>query len=171
MPTTARYAALARLLIRHGRSDLVSGAGLDEFGVDELAGEEGADPGTADRAERLAEDIEAMGPTYIKLGQLLSTRFDLLPPAYTTALSRLQDRVGPFPVEEAREMIEADFGIQVRHLYADFDDVPMAGASLGQVHRARLRSGREVVVKVQRPGVRETIRDDMEVLGKLAAFA
>ncbi len=63
MPTTARYAALARLLIRHGRSDLVSGAGLDEFGVDELAGEEGADPGTADRAERLAEDIEAMGPT------------------------------------------------------------------------------------------------------------
>ncbi len=68
-------------------------------------------------------------------------------------------------------MIEADFGIQVRHLYADFDDVPMAGASLGQVHRARLRSGREVVVKVQRPGVRETIRDDMEVLGKLAAFA
>ena len=82
-----RYTALVRLLVRHGRSDLVAGAGLDEFDVDEErpAGDEG-------RAEAFAADLEELGPTYIKLGQLLSTRFDLLPPAYTTALARLQDR-------------------------------------------------------------------------------
>lgn len=171
MPNATRYAALARLLLRHGRSDLVKGAGLDEFGVEEFDSPQGDEPGSVDRAERLAADLEELGPTYIKLGQLLSTRFDLLPAAYTTALARLQDTVGPFPVEQAREIIEADFGIQVRHLFPEFDDTPMAAASLGQVHRARLRSGRDVVVKIQRPGVREAVRDDMEVLDRLASFA
>jgi predicted unusual protein kinase regulating ubiquinone biosynthesis (AarF/ABC1/UbiB family) len=162
----ARYADLVRLLMRHGRADLVSGAGLDEFMVDE-----DLPSGDTDKAAQLADDLEAMGPTYIKLGQLLSTRFDLLPPAYTTALTRLQDSVEPFPFEEVREIVETELGAGLRHLFDSFDETPVAAASLGQVHRARTRAGREVVVKVQRPGIRETVRDDMEVLEKLANLA
>ena len=161
-----RYADLVRLLMRHGRADLVSGAGLDEFMVDE-----DLPTGDTDKASQLADDLEAMGPTYIKLGQLLSTRFDLLPPAYTAALSRLQDSVQPFPFDEVREIVEAELGTSLRHLFDRFDETPIAAASLGQVHRARTHNGREVVVKVQRPGIRETVRDDMEVLEKLANLA
>ncbi len=161
-----RYTALVRLLVRHGRSDLVSGAGLDEFAVDEEqpTGDEG-------RAEAFARDLEELGPTYIKLGQLLSTRFDLLPPAYTTALARLQDDAEPFPYEQVEQIIEAELGGQVRHLFAEFEREPLAAASLGQVHRATLPSGREVVVKVQRPEARELAREDMEVLTRLAGLA
>jgi predicted unusual protein kinase regulating ubiquinone biosynthesis (AarF/ABC1/UbiB family) len=117
------------------------------------------------------EDLERMGPTFIKLGQLLSTRVDLLPVAYTDALTRLQDDVEPFPGEQAREIIEAELGAPVRSLFAEFDDTPIAAASLAQVHRAVTRNGRDVVVKVQRPGVREVVRDDMDFLGGLAAKA
>ncbi|NYD40078.1 ABC1 kinase family protein [Nocardioides panaciterrulae] len=161
-----RYTALVRLLVRHGRSDLVSGAGLDEFAVDEErpTGDQG-------RAEAFARDLEELGPTYIKLGQLLSTRFDLLPPAYTTALARLQDDAEPFPYEQVEAIVEAELGGQVRHLFADFEREPLAAASLGQVHRATLPGGREVVVKVQRPDAREVAREDMEVLARLAGLA
>lgn len=166
---TARYASLARLLLRYGRSDLVRGAGLDTF----------ADPGATDAdiaqeagtAEALAEDLERMGPTYTKLGQLLSTRFDLLPAPYTEALSRLQDEVTPFPYDEVEAIIEAEFGVGVRHLYEHFDPEPLATASLGQVHRARMVGGREVVVKVQRPDARDVVRGDMETLRTLAELA
>ncbi|GAB2868179.1 ABC1 kinase family protein [Nocardioides pacificus] len=166
LSSTLRYGALARLLMRHGRSDLLSGAGLDEYRVDDAVVE-----GDGDQAERFVADLEAMGPTYVKLGQLLSTRFDLLPPAYTEALTRLQDTVEPFAFEEVRAIIEAEFGVGLRHLFADFEEQPLAAASLGQVHRATLPSGREVVVKVQRPGVRELVSEDMGVLTKLASLA
>ena len=161
-----RYAALARLLVRHGRSDLVAGAGLDEFSFDE-------DPpiGDAAKAEAFARDLEELGPTYIKLGQLLSTRFDLLPASYTTALARLQDKAEPFGFDTVREVVEAELGGQIRHLFAEFDPEPLAAASLGQVHRATLPSGREVVVKVQRPDAREFAREDMETLARLAGLA
>jgi ubiquinone biosynthesis protein len=160
-----RYAALARLLVRHGRSDVVSGAGFDEFLVDE-----GRTPGNEEGAQSLAADLERMGPTYIKLGQLLSSRVDLLPPGYTEALMRLQDEVEPFGFDEVQTIVEEDLGVQVRHAFESFEEEPLAAASLGQVHRARLRSGREVVVKVQRPGIRQVIRDDMEALARLAEF-
>ena len=162
----ARYAALARLLVRHGRSDVVSGAGFDEFLVEEERPE-----GSESAAESLAADLERMGPTYVKLGQLLSTRVDLLPPAYTEALTRLQDRVDPFPFEDVRASVEEELGVSIGNAFGVFDELPLAAASLGQVHRATLRSGREVVVKVQRPGIRETVRDDMEALARLADFA
>src|SRR5690606_16977000 len=111
-PLDSRYVDLVRLLRRYGRSELVSGAQLDEFAVDEsdadgsdADGSGGVDPvsGDAATAERFAADLERMGPTFIKLGQLLSTRFDLLPPAYTTALTRLQDTVDPIPFAQVRE--------------------------------------------------------------------
>jgi ubiquinone biosynthesis protein len=161
-----RYAALARLLVRHGRSDLVSGAGLDEFSFDE-------DPpmGDEDKANAFARDLEALGPTYIKLGQLLSTRFDLLPAAYTTSLARLQDDTEPFGYDVVTQIVESELGGQIRHLFADFEETPLASASLGQVHRATLPSGREVVVKVQRPEARELAREDMETLTRLAGLA
>ena len=162
-----QYAALARLLLRHGRSALLSGAGLDEYAAES----EVEDAGTTDRAESFTADLEAMGPTYVKLGQLLSTRFDLLPPAYTEALSRLQDEAEPFSSEQARALIEEELGGQVRHLYAEFDDTPVAAASLGQVHRATLRNGRDVAVKVQRPTAREDVREDMATLTRLASLA
>jgi ubiquinone biosynthesis protein len=163
---THRYAALVRLLVRHGRSDLVSGAGLDQYADPTVHSDE-----TSDRAEQFAADLESMGPTYIKLGQLLSTRFDLLPPAYTTALSRLQDSVEPFPTDEVRALIEDELGAEVKDMYAEFDEVPVAAASLGQVHRATLRNGREVAVKVQRPGARDDVRADMATLARLASLA
>ena len=162
----ARYAALARLLVRHGRSDVVSGAGFDEFLVEDERPE-----GSQGPAEELATDLEQMGPTYVKLGQLLSTRVDLLPPAYTEALTRLQDEVDPFPYDEVKTIVEEELGVSISNAFTSFDEKPLAAASLGQVHRATLRSGREVVVKIQRPGIRETVRDDMEALAQLADFA
>ncbi|WP_085873785.1 MULTISPECIES: ABC1 kinase family protein [unclassified Nocardioides] len=164
--TPRRYAAIARLLIRHGRSDLVPDASLDEYAGDALE-----DEGAADRAQSFAADLESMGPTFIKLGQLLSTRFDLLPASYTTALSRLQDQVEPFEFEVVRATIAEELGGDVRHLFAEFDPNPLAAASLGQVHRATLRGGREVAVKVQRPGVREEVRADMAALARIATVA
>ncbi|CCH70873.1 ABC-1 domain protein [Phycicoccus elongatus Lp2] len=176
LPTAShagRYAALARLLVRYGRSDLVAEAGLDEFAAQ--SGEsavEGVDGPTGDaRAEQFARDLESMGPTYIKLGQLLSTRFDLLPDSYTTALARLQDDVEAIPFKGVKETIEAEFGMALRHLFVEFDEQPLASASLGQVHRATLPSGREVVVKVQRAEARDVIKGDMEMLAGLAEMA
>ncbi|HEU5456334.1 MAG TPA: AarF/UbiB family protein, partial [Nocardioides sp.] len=150
----------------------MSGAQLDEFSVNE-AGPGDDDPiaGDTETAERFAADLERMGPTFIKLGQLLSTRFDLLPAAYTTALARLQDTVDPIPFAAIREVVEAELGASIGERFSDFTADPLASASIGQVHAATLRNGHEVVVKVQRPGVRETVRDDMEVLTRLASIA
>ncbi|MGZ4781976.1 MAG: ABC1 kinase family protein [Oryzihumus sp.] len=161
-----RYAALARLLVRYGRSDLVSGVGMDEF----LEATEPSEDAAA-TAEQLARDLEAMGPTWVKLGQLLSTRVDLLPEPWTDALSRLQDDVEPIPFEDVERVITEELGVSLRHGFASFDRTPLAAASLGQVHRAELPSGRQVVVKVQRPGVRQVVRDDMAALTELAELA
>ena len=162
------YTDLVRLLLRYGRTDLLAGAQLDEFAIGD---DDAVDAGSEKTAEAFAADLERMGPTYIKMGQLLSTRFDLLPPAYTEALTRLQDTVEPFPFEEVQEIVESELGARIKDLFATFDEEPLASASLGQVHRATTRSGRDVVVKVQRPDVRDTIRDDMSVLGKVTEVA
>jgi predicted unusual protein kinase regulating ubiquinone biosynthesis (AarF/ABC1/UbiB family) len=170
-PKYARqYAELARLLVRYGRSDLVSGVGLDDL-ADPMPDDQPVDGEAAQRAARLTADLERMGPTYIKFGQLLSTRVDLLPPVYTDALTRLQDDVEPFPFAEVEPIVVRELGVSLSHGFASFDQTPLAAASLAQVHRAELRSGRQVVVKVQRPGVRETVRQDMAALGELAEFA
>ena len=165
--TPVRKRDVARLLWRHGRGDLLDDSGLDEF----TFGDEEGPLGDEGKAEQLVADLQAMGPTFVKLGQLLSTRYDLLPPAYTTALARLQDEVEPFPFEDVKEIVEAELGADLRHLFADFDPEPLAAASLGQVHRATLPTGRDVAVKVQRPGIREVVQADVETLGRLAAVA
>ncbi|HET8718785.1 MAG TPA: AarF/UbiB family protein [Nocardioidaceae bacterium] len=157
-----RYRQIATLLLRHGRGDLVRSTGLDAALTDE------APEGDRAAAESLTDDLEAMGPTFVKLGQLLSTRVDLLTPAYTDALSRLQDEVEPFDHETVEQIVSSELGVRLSKVFPDFDRKPIASASLGQVHRARLRDGRDVVVKVQRPDIREQVLADMEVLTDLA---
>jgi predicted unusual protein kinase regulating ubiquinone biosynthesis (AarF/ABC1/UbiB family) len=160
----ARYRQIAGLLIRHGRGDLVRSAGIDAE-LDDVSPD-----GDPKAAERLADDLESMGPAFIKLGQLMSSRVDLLSPVYIEALSRLQDDVAPFSFEEVQEIVADELQVRLSHLFPTFEPTPLAAASLGQVHRATLRDGREVVVKVQRPGIREQVRQDMEVLAQLATF-
>ena len=121
-------------------------------------------------AQEFARDIEGLGPTFIKLGQLLSTRADLLPPAYLDALARLQDDVEPFPFADVERIVEEELGVRLSKAFADFDETPLAAASLGQVHRAVLRDGREVAVKVQRPDVREQVLQDLDALDEVAAL-
>jgi ubiquinone biosynthesis protein len=168
-----RYGQIARMLVKYGRSDLVKVAGLDA--VLEEAEPSSNGGGTAEaqtNAEgiELANDLEQMGPTYVKLGQLLSTRSDLLPAPYIASLARLQDDIEPFPFAEVEEIISTELGVRLSKAFEWFDEEPIAAASLGQVHRARLRTGRVVAVKVQRPGIREQIATDMEALQEIAEF-
>ena len=162
-----RYRDLAVLIAKYGRPGLVRQIGLDEA-IEEtaLTGESERDAKALGKA--LAGDLETMGPTYIKLGQLLSTRYDMLPDAYCDALARLQDDVAPFPFEEVEQIVTAEVGLRMSKAFSEFDSTPIAAASLGQVHRARLRDGREVAVKVQRPGIRKTIADDLDALQQVA---
>ena len=162
-----RYKDVAMLLIKYGRSDLISAAGLENSVLpDEIAEEAGASA----PAEELAKDLEKLGPTFIKLGQLLSTRADLLPGPYLDALARLQDQIEPFAYEEVERIVSTELGVRISKAFAEFDPVPLAAASLSQVHRAWMRDGRAVVVKVQRPNIRETIVGDLEALGEIAHF-
>jgi ubiquinone biosynthesis protein len=161
-----RYKDVAMLLIKYGRSDLISAAGLEGSVLpDEIA----AESQTAS-AEDLAKDLERLGPTFIKLGQLLSTRADLLPGPYLDALERLQDHIEPFPYEEVERIVSGELGVRLSKAFADFDPVPLAAASLAQVHRAYMRDGRAVVVKIQRPDIRDLIVGDLEALGEIAHF-
>src|SRR3569832_236575 len=121
-------------------------------------------------AEQLADDLESMGPAYVKLGQVLASRPDLLPAPYPKALARLQDDVKPFPFEEVRAIIEEDIGARLSKAFATFDEEPLAAASLGQVHAATLRDGTSVVVKVQRPGVEKQVTEEFDVLAQIAQF-
>jgi predicted unusual protein kinase regulating ubiquinone biosynthesis (AarF/ABC1/UbiB family) len=161
-----RYKDVTLLFVKYGRSDLVKQAGLE----DHLDLSEQDLSQTAPKAEELAADLERLGPTFIKLGQLLSTRADLLPTPYLEALSRLQDRVEPFPYEEVDRIVSSEIGVRISKAFSDFNPEPLAAASLAQVHRATMRDGREVVVKVQRPDIREQIVEDLEALGQMAQF-
>jgi len=162
-----RYKDVAMLLIKYGRSDLLSPAGLENS---VLPGEIAEETGKAAPAEELAKDLEKLGPTFIKLGQLLSTRADLLPPPYLDALTRLQDQIEPFSYEEVERIVSTELGVRISKAFEEFDAVPLAAASLAQVHRAWMRDGRAVVVKVQRPNIRELIVGDLEALGEIAYF-
>jgi predicted unusual protein kinase regulating ubiquinone biosynthesis (AarF/ABC1/UbiB family) len=173
-----RYREIAALLWKYGRSDLAQQMRADEaFGIDESPSP-GGEPASGEvkggavkpLPEQLADDLEAMGPTYVKLGQVLAGRPDLIPDAYLKALSRLQDSVKPFPYAEVEEIVMTELGVRISKAFSRFDVEPMGAASLGQVHRAALRDGRAVVVKVQRPKIRQQIAEDFEVLEHIAGF-
>ena len=162
-----RYKDIALLLIKHGRSDVVKHIELE----DALEPDALVETTTGEsKSDELAQDLEKMGPTFIKLGQLLSTRADFLPPAYIHALTRLQDKIDPFPFEQVEAIFSAELGVRISKAFSEFEAKPLATASLGQVHRAAMLDGRVVVVKVQRPGIREIIAEDLEVLEEIAGF-
>jgi ubiquinone biosynthesis protein len=160
-----RYKNIAKLFMKYGRSDVVKSAGV-EADLDEEEVVAAAEP----KAEELATDLEKMGPTFVKLGQLLSSRGEILPPAYLSALERLQDNVEPFPFEEVEQIVTEELGVRLSKGFASFEPEPLAAASLGQVHRATLRDGRMVVVKVQRPGIRQQVVEDLEAFEEIAAL-
>jgi predicted unusual protein kinase regulating ubiquinone biosynthesis (AarF/ABC1/UbiB family) len=161
-----RYGEIARLAWRYGRGDLARGMRSDDFAVDDEPKVDGRNP----QPEQLADDLEAMGPTFIKLGQILSGRPDLLPEPYLRALSRLQDKVKPFAFDDVERTIVNELGVRISKAFAKFDPTPLAAASLGQVHLAALRDGRAVVVKVQRPGIQKQIAEDFDVLERIATL-
>jgi ubiquinone biosynthesis protein len=164
-----RHLQVARVMWRHG-PDLLRGTEYaDDLGGG-LANPDDGDGGGSD-PERLAADLESLGPTFIKLGQLLASRPDLLPPAHLDALAALRDDVAPESFDVIRDVIESELGVRLSNAFSRFDETPLASASLGQVHRAALRDGREVAVKVQRPGLREQLRTDLRVLEDLATAA
>ncbi|UZH55221.1 AarF/ABC1/UbiB kinase family protein [Salinimicrobium tongyeongense] len=121
--------------------------------------------------EELVEDLKQMGPTYVKLGQLLSTRPDLLPDRYLEALASLQDDLSTISFEEVREIVEGELGNKISKAFNFFEEEPLASASIGQVHRAELRSGKTVAVKVQRPGIRQKFMEDLNTLEEMSALA
>jgi ubiquinone biosynthesis protein len=163
-----RYSEIAALLWKYGRSDLVKQMGADD--VFDVREEQTAKKAEGPTPEQLADDLEAMGPTFIKIGQLLASRSDLLPEAYLKPLERLQDNIKPFSFEEVEQIILAELGARVSKAFSEFDPTPIAAASLGQVHFAALRDGRKVIVKVQRPEIRKQIAEDFEVLTQIAEF-
>jgi ubiquinone biosynthesis protein len=161
-----RYKDIALLFGKYSSPDFAREFDLGgEFGIDDEV-PKAAGP----RPEELADDLERMGPTFVKIGQLLSSRADLLPERYLKALSRLQDKVKPFSYAEVEEIIETELGVRISKAFACFEFEHLAAASLGQVHRAALRDGRPVVLKVQRPHIRKQIAEDFEVIEEIACF-
>jgi predicted unusual protein kinase regulating ubiquinone biosynthesis (AarF/ABC1/UbiB family) len=161
-----RYKDVARLLFKYGRGDWVRRAGLTDLLPDEPRETLAERP----EARALADDVERLGPTFIKLAQLLSTRPDIIPPAYADSLARLQDDVEPVPFGEVEKILAEELGERLATAFSFIDAKPLAAASIGQVHRATLADGREVAIKVQRPGIRERVLGDLAALGEVAAF-
>lgn len=143
---------------------------MKSAGLDEAVRHETVVTEVVPRAEELASDLERMGPTFIKLGQILSTRADILPVEYIRALARLQDKIEPFPYHQVEAIVASELGIRISLAFEHFDKTPIAAASLGQVHKACLKDGRTVAVKVQRPGIRSQIVEDLEILMQMAEF-
>ncbi len=161
-----RLAEIAAVFARHGAGDIAVRLGLGAL-LPRGAGK--ADPALT-QPERLRLAIEALGTTFIKLGQILSTRADLLPPEWIAELEKLQSAVPPVPWDQLRGQVEEDLGGLPEEVFAAFDPVPLAAASIAQVHRARLRSGEEVVVKIRRPDLRPRVEADLRLLGHVAGL-
>ncbi|RIK42994.1 MAG: ABC transporter [Chloroflexi bacterium] len=167
-----RYREIATILARHGLGWLLPELGLDWlvlFHRGWLGHPRREEPYT--RPEHFRMAFEDLGVVFIKLGQVLSTRPDLLPPDYIQEFSRLQDAAPPVPYAAVAAVIEAELGALPDTVYAEFDPTPLAAASVGQVHAAHLRDGTPVVVKVQRPGIELAVERDLAVLAELARLA
>lgn len=128
-------------------------------------------PADQDRGTAIRLALEELGPIFVKFGQVLSTRYDLLPPDIIEALTHLQDNVPAFPTLEARAIVEKELGQSIERLFLSFDDTPLAAASIAQVHTASLPNGKSVVVKILRPNIRKKIQQDIDLLYTLADFA
>ncbi|AIX99966.1 ABC-1 domain protein [Arthrobacter sp. PAMC 25486] len=159
-----RYAEVAEILARHGFGSLAARVGLGRLHL----GSGPWQPEDLTNPERLRRALEELGPTFIKLGQVLSTRPDILPPDFLTELSKLQSEAPQVPAHVIRSLIEQELGATPEELFSTFSDVPLASASIGQAHAATLHDGTAVVVKVRRPGVVAQVQEDLEILQNLA---
>jgi predicted unusual protein kinase regulating ubiquinone biosynthesis (AarF/ABC1/UbiB family) len=165
-----RLVATIRLLTNYGLRDFANRQGLLGLEGASLDGEDTVQGDLAAKAKAFRLRLVELGPAYIKLGQVLSTRPDLLPKPYIEELEQLQDDVSPMPFEQVERTIEEELHARISKLFASFDPEPLGSASLGQVHAAELRDGRSVVVKVQRPNLREQLAEDIEFFRDLATF-
>ena len=165
-----RMSEIAQVAARHGFGYLFETRGPAAV-RSRLGREVEVDSEGSPRGQRLREMLDELGPTFVKFGQLLSTRPDIVPPDIVFELKALQDSVTPFPFEQARAVVEEELELTLEQLYLDFEETPIAAASIGQVHRATLPNGRRVVVKVQRPNAPRQIEADLELMYQLARLA
>jgi ubiquinone biosynthesis protein len=161
-----RLSEIAQVAARHGFGYFLRRNRLGDL----MSGQEngGGDATTSDRGRRLREMLDELGPTFVKFGQLLSTRPDVVPPDIVVELRKLQDNVTPFPFEQVRQVLEEDLGLTVEQAFLELDEVPIASASIGQVHRAVLPDGQVVAVKIQRPEAARQIEADLGLLYQAA---
>lgn len=165
---------IASVLIRYGFSDIVQRMGVGT--LLEKAGKilrlkQPSELTKMDTPQRVCRAMQELGPTFIKLGQILATRVDLFPPDWIREFEALQDRIPPIPFEELRQQLEADLGAPPEEIFASLDTQALAAASIAQVHKARLTDGSEVVLKIRRPGIRSKIEADLRLLSRIADIA
>ncbi|WP_202845251.1 ABC1 kinase family protein [Luteimonas saliphila] len=166
MQRISRTSQIIAMLARYRSSGILTGLDLGDTQEEDVA-----DAETDALAERFVSDLEEMGPAFVKLGQALSTRPDLVPAAWIAALERTQDDATPAPIGDIEVLLERELGVRASKVFAQIDPEPMAAASLAQVHRAVLHDGRVVALKIQRPDVAGAVRADLDVLARLAGTA
>ena len=169
----SRYRQILAIFFKYGFGDLIELLKIEQYievGLQLISNKRRDRIEKLSRAQRVRMAIEELGPTYIKLGQVLSTRPDLVPAQFIEELVKLQDNVPPFGFSEVSRIIEAEFGTPLRDLFEYFDENSFASASIGQVHRARLADGETVAVKVQRPGIKKIIEVDLEIMLHMATL-
>src|ERR1700738_98961 len=162
------YRDLLILFTKYGRKDFRLSFDPEDIIASETAGDAEIEPDVQARAQAFAAALKKMGPTYVKFGQVLSTRPDIVPREYVEALESLQDDVEPLSFAGGERIVESELGARISKVFLEFESTPMAAGSLGQVHRATLRDGREVVVKVQRPNVRDAVKQEMQAFADIA---
>ncbi|MBW2207818.1 MAG: AarF/ABC1/UbiB kinase family protein, partial [Deltaproteobacteria bacterium] len=168
-----RYRHILTVLFKYGFGDLVDVLKIEQYleiGLQMISRKRREQVEKLTREERVRMALEELGPTFIKLGQVLSTRPDLIPGEFIEELSKLQDHVPPFGYDEVRQIVEGELKGTLEDIFESFEETPLAAASIGQVHRARLKDGEVVAVKVQRPGIRKTIEVDLEIMLHLASL-
>lgn len=166
-----RYRQILAVLIKYGFGELVDTLKIDQYfeiGLQILSRKPRDRVEQFSRAERVRMALEELGPAFVKLGQILSTRPDLIPRDFIQEFSKLQDQVPQFAFDDVRQIVEKELKNNIEELFQQFEETPLAAASIGQVHKARLKDGEEVVVKVQRPDIRRTIEVDLEIMLHLA---
>jgi len=167
-----RYAEILGVLFRYGFDDLIHKAKIEQY-LDfgrRVFGRSDEQLKSLSTPERLRRALEELGPTFIKLGQLLSTRADLLPPEFIDELVKLRDEIPPFPFEDVEKILRAELKGEPSEWFQHIDPKPVAAASIAQVHRGRLLDGEDVAVKIQRPGIRRVVEVDLEILLHLATL-
>ena len=170
-----RYRQIILVFVKHGFGTLIDQLGIFDYLNIKIKKRFGKDKDENSNeklsiGERLRLSLEELGPTFVKLGQIISTRSDILPPDVIAELEKLQDAVPPFPFEDVKSLIESEFDDKLQNIFKEFNETSLAAASMAQVHLARLNSDKKVVVKVQRPGIEQNIYLDLKVLTDLASF-